>query len=344
MESPGKVAGTSKTAERDGVKLTLSATPSEIERGGRVRVDVELVTEDGIEASLENYGRALTEGDRSFQFRVVQADEKTSPPMQGGGRKVTYTYDVEFYLADRHELPPAKVTYAKSSEKADGSPPLSANDEAGEPPSAKVDPLELTTDSVSVLVRPPGDKSLSPEELAKIRVLDPHDLPSVWSMGWWTLPIAAVAVAGVLLFMRRRGGRGPIAVVVSPHEWAYAEIARLLADHLIESGRFQEFFYRISFVVRGYVERRFGVSAPEMTTEEFLIATVSHQRLSSDYADELRPFLTACDLVKYARHEATTVECQSVLDAARQFVDRTQSLSGEQAVRGEKSGSGSHPG
>ena len=52
----------------------------------------------------------------------------------------------------------------------------------------------------------------------------------------------------------------------------------LVTEDLIARGLIQEFHYRTSGIVRGYIERRFGVSAPEMTTEEFLTAAAADAR------------------------------------------------------------------
>ncbi len=50
-------------------------------------------------------------------------------------------------------------------------------------------------------------------------------------------------------------------------------LGALAAEGLIERGQIQSFHYRISDIVRGYVERRFTVAAPEMTTEECLASS-----------------------------------------------------------------------
>ena len=59
-------------------------------------------------------------------------------------------------------------------------------------------------------------------------------------------------------------------------------------------------------VVRQYLENRFGLQAPEMTTEEFLhIAAsvpVDDSTLLQDHREPLRDFLTECDLVKFAKY------------------------------------------
>ena len=97
----------------------------------------------------------------------------------------------------------------------------------------------------------------------------------------------------------------------------------LIADDLLARDRTQEFFYRISGIVRGYIERRFGLSAEEMTTEEFLAAASSDARFPGHHTAALDPFLRACDLVKYAKHQPRPADAGDALRAAQGFVEET---------------------
>ena len=122
----------------------------------------------------------------------------------------------------------------------------------------------------------------------------------------------------------RRLGLGPVVPPVPAHEWARAQIASLLAEKLIERGLHQDFFYRLSAIVRGYVERRFGVAAPEMTTEEFLSAMSSDERFRNEHRDSLRHFLRECDMVKYACHQPGVREYDQATHSAGDFVTKTR--------------------
>ena len=52
--------------------------------------------------------------------------------------------------------------------------------------------------------------------------------------------------------------------------------------------------------MRRYLEDRFELRAPELTTEEFLDVAGSANRLSHDHQSLLRDFLRQADLVKFA--------------------------------------------
>jgi len=76
-------------------------------------------------------------------------------------------------------------------------------------------------------------------------------------------------------------------------------------------------------IVRRYLEDRFVVRAPEMTTEEFLEATARSAVLQPGQRQLLGDFLAESDLVKFARHVPTLADSDRVLGAAERFVDET---------------------
>jgi hypothetical protein len=143
---------------------------------------------------------------------------------------------------------------------------------------------------------------------------------------WWLAVIpAGLAVAAAFLLLRRKARDAALTIAVLPaHEWARRQIAALIGDDLIGKGQVQGFYYRISAIVRGYIERRYGVCAPEMTTEEFLAATAGDFRFAAGPATELQAFMAACDLVKYARHRPASGEWNDLLRTAAEFVERTR--------------------
>jgi hypothetical protein len=138
--------------------------------------------------------------------------------------------------------------------------------------------------------------------------------------------VAVVAVLAMALWLlnRRRRAVSQDVVRVPAHEWASQQLSELIAEDLIGKHRVQEFYYRVSGIVRGYIERRFTVSAPDMTTEEFLASTVRDRRFGAETTQELNGFLTACDMVKYACHSPQDEEADGAIQAASDFVEKTR--------------------
>ena len=106
---------------------------------------------------------------------------------------------------------------------------------------------------------------------------------------------------------------------MSPVERAWAELDRLLKRGLPGRGRYKDFYVELTMVVRRYVQRKYGIRAPHLTTEEFL-----SQFKGGDGRppDELRQFLESADMVKFAGVTATPEMADAATDSARQYIRR----------------------
>ena len=312
-------AGVTQRAERGPVTLALTVIPETLDASQHALVVVEVSAERGVTVHKSEYGHSLTEGDRRFEYRIVDSHRRQAVSAGDGRLQWRYEFEIEFLLPGEYELPPAVVSFVDTRAAVDegDAAVLDADAEA----------QTLTTQPITVAVRQPAAAPLTPEELRQITRLDPLELPREWPRWWWLALIIVILVIVVVVFLvarRLRRLRSETVIRIPAHEWARQQIAALLAEDLIAKGRVQEFYYRISGIVRGYIERRFGVRAPEMTTEEFLAAAPRDARIGQGMALELDRFLSACDLVKYARHEPGPGEADLVLRAARDFVERTR--------------------
>ena len=134
---------------------------------------------------------------------------------------------------------------------------------------------------------------------------------------------AALLAWGLYRLLNRREAAHPAAPPRPAHEVAYGELERLRARGLVAKGAFKEYYSALTSIVRTYLEQRFGVRAPEMTTEEFLLATARDVRLQATHRRLLGEFLAESDLVKFAKHLPTIGDSERAFDAARRFVDET---------------------
>src|SRR5262249_34141795 len=100
-------------------------------------------------------------------------------------------------------------------------------------------------------------------------------------------------------------------------------LVELKRRNLIAAGAFKEYYSTLSDIVRAYLEQRFRLRAPEMTTEEFLLTTAREGRLEPVHRRLLGEFLSESDLVKFARHLPTIADSERAWTAARRFVDET---------------------
>jgi hypothetical protein len=139
-------------------------------------------------------------------------------------------------------------------------------------------------------------------------------------LGLTVLVLAALAVLALIYWPRK-----PLPV---PRVSAYRK-AMLALDDLerrgwLRDGQFDPFYTALSGIVRHYVEDRFGLRAPERTTEEFLHELAIQPVLAGDRGRALGHFLEQCDLVKFARFRPAAAEGQAALEAARRFIESTR--------------------
>jgi hypothetical protein len=134
---------------------------------------------------------------------------------------------------------------------------------------------------------------------------------------------AALLAAGVWLYLAR--GRRPLVAPARPaHDLAIEELERLRSERFIERGQYDAYYVRLSALIRRYVERRFGLRAPEMTTDEFLAAAQRGRELASPHRIALQEFLSEADLVKFARHVPSRDRAERAWTAARDLVEATR--------------------
>ena len=298
-----------RRAERGPVTLVLEADRKQIDISRRLRLHVEIVAEKGVTIRPGEYGASLAEGDRRFQFRAVEAASEERRPTQDGRLRWAYDYEIEFVLPGEYELPPATVAFLDLRETEDRALPSSDNSAASRP-------------------------SRDEEELLTVAAPDPVELPRPWKR--WAavaVPVVAILIVAVILLIRRlRRQRILAAIIVPAHQWADLRLDELAATNLVETGEFQQFYYRVCDIVRGYCERRYRVAAPEMTTDEFLATIAKDAQFSRAHRELLIYFLYACDMVKYAGHTPKTDECDGAMNAARDYVRVTRERAGDGAV------------
>ncbi len=150
----------------------------------------------------------------------------------------------------------------------------------------------------------------------------PIDIESPWTWLWAVLALAAVT-AGILLAWRwwqRKQQSGETGIpALSPEEAALRRLQAALAW----IGDPERFVVEVSEAARDYLEGRFGLRAPERTTEEFLAELSGSVALDGRHKELLADFLTRCDLVKFARAVVDQAELHALHQAAVRLVEET---------------------
>jgi hypothetical protein len=81
-----------------------------------------------------------------------------------------------------------------------------------------------------------------------------------------------------------------------------------------------KFSIRVSDVLRSYVTEQYNLPVTRQTSIEFLNVIKTTSPFSEDEKQLLRDFLDRCDLIKFARYEATTADSRLLLEEATRFV------------------------
>ena len=119
---------------------------------------------------------------------------------------------------------------------------------------------------------------------------------------------------------------------MSPIERAWVELDRLLRKGLPGRGRYKEFYVELTMVVRRYIQRRHGIRAPHLTTEEFFAELGRSGLATPEQEAKLREFLTSADMVKFAGVQATPEMAEDATASARTY------LQGDARYMAEKGG------
>jgi len=184
----------------------------------------------------------------------------------------------------------------------------------------KTEPITINVKGLDVdeaASRKPNEAQLTP----------PRDWKQIVLIG-----IAALLalVAGIFLFRylkSRKTGEPILPKKVEPprpaHEVALEALNALTASNLLNQGEIKEYYIQLSDIIRDYIERRYYISAPEMTTTQVL-REMKQQHLEKDSIEMMRTFLSSCDMVKFAKYIPSEAETEKSTALAFELVNTTK--------------------
>ena len=348
--------------ERGPFRLDVAVWPTEPQVGDVIRLEMSAHTPD-------DYAVQFPDDASLDAFEVVSSRDDDPKPSAEGGLDWRHALELESYLSGEIDIPPLAIKYGPRPD--DDGQTLEAEN-------------ELVTESIKLVVR----SALTPQEagqppidtLMRKNLGSPSNAPTQYPVVRWggeeivttrprdisgTLmpprpPLSAWQWAGIVV-----GALTGLSVIIGGIWWLYrlsqrpappipAEvIARRALDEVagsewLEPQRIRECHYRLSEIVRVYVENKFGLGAPEMTTEEFLrtLASISKATIPAGFvrklpqagsdldrpdalhvlhaqSDAMRVFMEACDIVKYGALTPEPDEARHTIETAREFVNTT---------------------
>ncbi len=298
-----------KTTENGPVKATVALWPSTPALGDSIylRFTVNAPAGVQVEAPFQDAG-----DQRLGRFRIVGFDQDTRRDGSGGTTH-EQTYTLEAQISGRHRVPPLRLEMLDTRAGAPG---------RGSGSTAAVQ--ELLTDEIAVVVAPvdaaAADAALAP-------ALD--GLPETVGGTSWAVMLGlvsgvAVLGAGSILALRAYRTRRRVEAQRSAYDDAVAQLRSLADGGAPDAAGADAWFVALSAIVRRYVEQRYDIRAPDLTTEEFLVVAASRSELREAHRQLLVQFLEGCDRVKFAGYRPDAEESLATLAAARGFVEDTR--------------------
>ena len=233
---------------------------------------------------------------------------------------VERSFILEPFLSGEYVIPPLEFRFTEKS-VGEASSVAQAVAHAVAPAAEKADHI-LVTEEISLQVT-----SILPEDFENLELKDiagPATIPGLHprTIGFIVTfsALGAAAVGFLIFFTLKKRKKSRLEIAIPPHEAAYRALQALLSENLIERGETKRFYERVSAVLREYIENRFGIHAPERTTEEFLIEITDLPVFSTGQKGNLGAFLKACDLVKFAEHRPSNEDIQRTFDTCKEFV------------------------
>jgi hypothetical protein len=333
---PGADAIT-KTNEEGPVKTTVVVWPGKPVLGDSIHLRLTVEARPGTQVEMPAFGEALG------RFSIV-GFKPASRRGADGGMVSVQSYTLQAPLSGKQRIPPLRVEWtgpAAATNQQGGklesaaaagaaaaptgsTAPAAATAAPATPATAATETHELLTDEVALDISsalPEGSLALRPARGS----LDPS--PDGPPLAAWIGGAAALAalIGGGLAFRSWRK-RAAVRVRISAYDVAMHRLAALESSGIPDDAAADAWYVELSAIVRRYLEDRYAVRAPELTTEEFLAEARRSPELSAQHRELLSSFLEVCDRVKFAGYRPDEAESRQALTGARAFVEDTRLL------------------
>lgn len=143
-----------------------------------------------------------------------------------------------------------------------------------------------------------------------------YSLLPTWAV--FVIAFAILALIGIAVWSIRRWWKRRPAIARTPREIAVDRLERTRPE--IERVTPYQFSIRVSDILRRYVTEQFELPLTRQTSIEFLNALQAKSEFTDDEKLLLSDFLSRCDLIKFARYDATRLDSEQLLEEAFRFV------------------------
>jgi hypothetical protein len=156
-----------------------------------------------------------------------------------------------------------------------------------------------------------------------------------WTLLGGLLVFFLVATLALKIILRlQKEGFDPEALKPAGERVAI-EWKRLKARSLLDEGKVKEFYSELSFILKRYLDRRYGADILELTTQEVLQFT-RQLELLQDVVQRIRHVLESSDLVKFAKQVPDRALGDALAAEIIEVTERTKPEPDEKEESGKK--------
>lgn len=300
-----------RVTENGPITARVAVTPEKPRLGDPITLTLSVTAASGMVVEMPAFGEALG------RFSIVSFAPRTRTNADGGTLS-EQTYVLQAPMSGKQRLPALRIEYTDHRDRG----AAAAGQDAGV--AGDIEVKELLTDEIALDV----ESVLTADELSGALRPARGRLEPSRSLNPLALILIIVGVcaltAGAVVFVLMRGRTRDTRRQVDAYAEAMARLAGLEERGLPEGEDADAWYVELSGAVRLYIEDRYRIRAPELTTEEFLREARRVAALTDEHRALLSSFLADCDRVKFAGHRPASSESQNALEAARRFVEETR--------------------
>ena len=297
-------------------KTTVRATiqPSDILIGEQAIINVEAIAPKGRNIMFQIYPDTLIKGVEVLE--MLKPDTVMTEVMTISQKYVVTSFDSTLY-----HIPHMMVI--------DGTDTLLTNDFG-----LKVSAPQLSDSTLAYLEKLKNNETDSIDfeklQLNDIKGIQSQPFVLMDFLEELLIPLLLVLllaiIALVVYFILRKKKMGYFfkpKVELPPHVTALQQLDKLKASKIWQRGQEKEYYTELTDILRGYIDRRFGIDAPEMISED-IISAVHLATDTRSATDGLAQILRLADMVKFAKYVPFADENDLSLVNAYLFVNQTK--------------------
>ena len=293
----GDAGSAAAVVDPDAPTVAARADKTEAHVGDPIRISVVAVAKSGVPVNLPG----------TFDlgpFSLLGRDETIEQNLGDGRLRREFVFKVAAYEPGPVELPAIEVTYLGPT---------------GEVKTVRTAPLPIKIASLIANEPEPALKDAA----TTVSVMEENRIPLYIGGGLLGAGVGALIMFFIARKLRARRGERPGPPPRPVHEIALERLDRLGAYGFLENADNRPFYFAVSEVIRDYLGARYGFDSLELTTDE-LIGELKRQAGRDMILGEIQGWLSACDLVKFAKVSPTAAEARGALESAIRIVTVTR--------------------